>query len=81
MPGPLLCHRELRAFQEEQLRILESALASGGPARAVRPQTAARAVFDVTRGLIERRLCGESRAATQKEAAALLDLVWKGFAR
>jgi AcrR family transcriptional regulator len=80
-PGPLFCHRDLRVFQEEQLSILESALAAGGSARGVRPQTAARAVFDVTRGLIERRLCGESREATEKEAAALLDLVWKGFAR
>jgi AcrR family transcriptional regulator len=78
---PLSCHRDFRAFQEEQLGILESALASGGPARGVRPRTVARAVFDVTRGLIERRLCGESRETTEKEAGELLDLVWKGFAR
>jgi AcrR family transcriptional regulator len=78
--GPLLCHRDFRAFKEEQLGVLESVLASGGPLRGVRPRTAARAVLDVTRGLIERRLCGESREATEKEAGALLDLIWKGFA-
>jgi AcrR family transcriptional regulator len=75
-PKPLRCHKDFKAFYQEQIAILQAALA---PARD--GETAAYAVFDVVRGVVERRLYGGSGPATDAEVAGLLDLLWKGISR
>ncbi|MEZ5289515.1 MAG: TetR/AcrR family transcriptional regulator [Vicinamibacterales bacterium] len=64
-------------------RSLEAVFAAAvgrGEMRGVDPAAAAHAVFDITRGLVARRLltCAESDAA--RDVAFLVELIWTGLA-
>ena len=48
--------------------------------RRGRPADAALAVFDLTRGVVTRRLLAPSRPRTNNDVELLLDLIWKGLA-
>lgn len=63
-------------------RVLQDVLAqavASGALRAVDPAAAAMAVFDVTRGLVARRLLSRARSDAAAEIAFLTDLIWTGL--
>jgi AcrR family transcriptional regulator len=77
--------RACRAMLERQTRVLEQAVASAmarGEIRKVDPAGTAMAIFDMTRGLIARRLLGTG-AVAQSEAGRendlCTDLIWNGI--
>ena len=70
----LALDRQTRALQ----KVMEKAVASGD-VREVDPEAAALAVFDMSKGLIGRRLLIGSRAALHKDITFLTDLIWTGL--
>jgi AcrR family transcriptional regulator len=64
---------------EAQLAQVFAAAAARGEIRAVDPEMAASAVSDLTRGLIERQVCGWGRAIGLGDAAFAFELVRRGF--
>ena len=63
-------------------RMLRDAFAraiAAGEMRAVDPAAAALAVFDITRGLVARRLLSRSPSDAAQEIAFLTDLIWTGL--
>lgn len=70
----LALDRQTRALQ----RVMEKAVANG-EVRAVDPETAALAVFDMSKGLVGRRLVIGSRSSMQRDIAFLTDLIWSGL--
>lgn len=58
--------------------VLAAAVASG-TVRDVDPAAAAMAVFDLTRGLVARRLLSRARTDAAPEVAFLTDLIWAGL--
>jgi AcrR family transcriptional regulator len=72
------CHlavdRQTRALQ----KTIEKAVANG-EVRGVDPEAAALAVFDITRGLVGRRLLIGSKSSAQRDIEFLTDLVWTGL--
>jgi AcrR family transcriptional regulator len=74
--------KNVRDLYGAQVKLLESVLEEGIKRRELRPippGPAAFAVYDLTRGLIARRLLGSSKASAAEDLAFLLDLVWKGI--
>ncbi|MGA2324747.1 MAG: TetR family transcriptional regulator [Bryobacteraceae bacterium] len=66
----------------QQAGILEAALRDAcaqGQIRAIRPDAAAFAIYDMTRGLITRRLFGWSKASVDEDVDFLFDLIWRGL--
>ena len=59
--------------------VLTEAMASG-VVRRIPADAAARAIFDLTRAVIRRRMRGESTASIEEDAALVTDLLWKGLA-
>jgi hypothetical protein len=57
---------------------MEKAVAAG-EVRPVDPESAAMAVFDVSKGLIGRRLMLGGRAGIHKDITFLTDLIWSGL--
>ena len=70
----LALERQTRALQ----RVMEKAVANG-EVRAVDPEAAALAVFDMSKGLVGRRLLIGSRSTVQRDIAFLTDLIWSGL--
>jgi AcrR family transcriptional regulator len=76
---PLYVQKDFEGFYREQVAILEAALASGR-ARSERRAAAALGVFDLTTGIVKRRLHGGSAEAARREVEAVLGFAWKGIA-
>ncbi len=70
----LALDRQTRALQ----RVMEKAVANG-EVRSVDPEAAALAVFDMSKGLVGRRLLIGSRSSVQRDIAFLTDLIWSGL--
>jgi hypothetical protein len=70
----LALDRQTRALQ----RVMEKAVAAG-ELRDVDPEAAALAVFDMSKGLISRRLLLGTRSGIQKDITFLTDLIWGGL--
>lgn len=66
--------RQTRALQ----KVMEQAVAAGD-VRSVDPEAAALAVFDMSKGLIGRRLLLGTRADLNKDITFLTDLIWTGL--
>ena len=67
-----------------QVRVLRNAVeraVARGEIRAVDPAATAIAIFDLTRGLVARRLLTRTRIDVERDAAFLVDLIWKGVHR
>ncbi len=80
--GPGL-QAEFDALYREQVRMLEAAIRSGvkrGECRKLRPDVAAFAIFDLTRGLLRQRTLGWSSAALPADVEFAFDFIWKGIA-
>lgn len=80
---PLYGHPDVKPLYTRQVRALESVIGSAvrrGEIRAVDPAQAAFAIFDLTRGLITRRLLARRRGRVQQDVAGVVDLIWGGFA-
>ncbi len=80
-------HTRLRRRLDElflgQVRLLEQELRQAMRRRLVRrlrPEAAAFAVLDLTRGVVAQRLRGWSRAPLDQDIASTFDFVWKGLA-
>jgi AcrR family transcriptional regulator len=75
--------RQLDEIYLDQVQLLEQVLQQAMKKRQVRhlrPDAAARAVFDLTRGVIAQRVQGWSRATLEEDVAFAFDFVWKGIA-
>lgn len=75
---------ELMALYLQQVQQLEGALAEARDqhlVRAVDPGKTAFAVFEITRGLIIRRLLDQSTTGAEDDGAFIVDLIWKGIAQ
>jgi AcrR family transcriptional regulator len=70
----LALDRQTRALQ----KVMEKAVASG-EVRDIDPESAALAVFDMSKGLIGRRLLLGNRGALHKDITFLTDLIWTGL--
>ena len=70
----LALDRQTRALQ----KVMEKAVASG-EVREIDPESAALAVFDMSKGLIGRRLLLGNRGALHKDITFLTDLIWTGL--
>jgi AcrR family transcriptional regulator len=83
-PGlPLHLQKDFQAYHQEQLALLQSALQSPGRGPRIgelESRLVAEAVSDLSGGVVRRRLLGLSRAETQRQVDAVLELVWKGLA-
>jgi AcrR family transcriptional regulator len=77
-PRKSTCRDALMA-QTRVLRDVFARAVAAGQLRGVDPGAAALAVFDITRGLVARRLLSRSRSDVAKEVAFLTDLVWAGL--
>jgi AcrR family transcriptional regulator len=79
---PIHCHNDFRALYRRQIELLETAFRSGrakDKLRRLEPARAAVAVFDLTRGVVQRRVFGRSRAATKQDLTFLTHMIWKGL--
>lgn len=75
---------EFQSLMDRQTHRLEEVIARAAARREIRrvdPGAAALAVFDVTRGLVARRIIGSSTSDISREAAVLADLIWEGLGR
>ena len=70
----LALDRQTRALQ----KVMEKAVAAG-EVREVDPEAAALAVFDMSKGLIGRRLLLGTRSGSHKDITFLTDLIWSGL--
>jgi len=77
--GRTACHlavaRQTRVLQD----VIERAVAAGD-VRTVDPEAVALAVFDISKGLVGRRLLVGSRWSVRRDAGFLTDLIWSGLA-
>ncbi|MEZ5287619.1 MAG: TetR/AcrR family transcriptional regulator [Vicinamibacterales bacterium] len=67
--------RQTRSLQS----VIEKAVAAGD-VRVVDPEAVALAVFDMSKGLVGRRLLIGSRSTVERDAGFLTDLIWAGLA-
>jgi len=80
--APHRLSKELNQLYSRQARVLEALLAEGvrrGEIRAVPPGPTAFAIYDLTRGLIARRLLNGAKGGGKDDVEFLMDLVWKGI--
>ena len=76
--------KDLRDYYLQQAGTLAEIVAEGiraGELREVPPQTAAFAIYDMTRACIARRVLGLGNQTGAADAGALIDLIWRGIAR
>jgi AcrR family transcriptional regulator len=74
--------RDFKEYYQQQVSVLRSALreaAREGSIRKVREEAAAYAIFDVTRGVIMRRLLGWTRTRPEDDVERVVDLAWRGL--
>jgi AcrR family transcriptional regulator len=82
--GPLYQRPEIQPLYVRQIRALEQAIARAvkqGEIRAVDARETASAIFDLTRGLITRRLLAGRRRPAAGEGDALVQRGWQGLER
>ena len=80
---PAFFNKDFKEFYLGQLGILKTALEEGirqKSIRSLRIDTAASAIFDITRGVITQRLLGWSKTNLQEDIELLFELAWKGLA-
>lgn len=73
----------IKTLVGRQTRVLQHVLARAvetGEIRPVDPAATALAIFDMTRGLVSRRLVAHQRGDVRREAGFLTDLIWTGLA-
>ncbi len=76
--------KELRDFYFDQAKVLAEIISDGirsGDLRDVPPQSAAFAIYDMTRAVITRRILGMGEQGGGTDAGTLIDLIWKGIGR
>lgn len=74
--------QNFRDLYDQQIRVLRGAIRVAVKKRelaAVPEEPAACAVFDLTRGVITRRLLGWSRARAQEDVEFVANLAWRGL--
>jgi hypothetical protein len=79
-----ICDRAFRDLCQRQIRLLERALradVASGRARPVREEAAANAVFDLTRGVITRRLLGWTSAHLEEDVDFVVDFAHRALGR
>ena len=79
---PAELHKDFKNLSTKQAKILELVLKEGirrGALRRIQAAPMAFAIYDLTRGLIARRLLGWSKASAADDAAFIFDVVWKGI--
>jgi len=65
-----------------QMRVLEDVFKKGvaeGTIRDIDPESAALAVFDLTRGLVVRELLAHAHRSTTSDVTSVTDLIWAGL--
>jgi hypothetical protein len=75
-------NRGFRSLYLRQVRVLEAVLRQAcaqGQVRCPRPDAAAFTIYEMTRGLITRRLLGWSKASADEDVEFLCELIWKGL--
>lgn len=81
--GPSCANKKFKTLYLEQARDLEAMLeraAADGKIRPMRNDTAAFAVYEMTRGLVTQRLLGWSKASAEEDIQFLFELIWSGMA-
>ena len=76
-------HKDFGELLLEQLRMIRGVLSEGlrqHKTREMRLESAAFAIFEITRGAITQRLLGYSQTCIQDEIDFLCDFIWKGIA-
>jgi AcrR family transcriptional regulator len=79
-----ICDRAFRDLCQRQIRLLERALradVAAGRARSVREDAAANAVFDLTRGVITRRLLGWTNSHLEDDVDFVVDFAHRALGR
>lgn len=77
--APSTRHPDLMTQQTRALKDVFARAVHAGTLRGVDASAAAHAVFDMTRGLIARRLLSRTRSNVAAEVAFLTDLLWTGL--
>ena len=75
--------KEFHSLLLDQIQILKDILSEAGKQKKIRVvpvESAAFAIFDLTRGAIAQRLLGYSQTGVQEEISFLYDFIWKGIA-
>jgi AcrR family transcriptional regulator len=72
------CKPAMDAQTRSLQRVLERAVKSG-EVRPIDPASAALAVFDITRGLVGRRLLTCAKSDVARDIAFITDLIWSGL--
>ena len=75
--------RQFKSLYLQQARVVESVCEEavrGKLIRNIRPDAAAFAISDLTRGMIIQRLLGWSQAGVEEDIEFIFNLVWKGIA-
>jgi len=72
------CKTALDGQTRSLQRVVEHAVAAGA-VRAIDPAAAALAVFDITRGLVGRRLLTRAESDVARDIAFITDLIWSGL--
>jgi AcrR family transcriptional regulator len=79
---PSRIQKQMREMSRRQTELLESVIAraiSKGEIRPMPVATAARAIYDVTRGLLQSRLLGWVDVDQNADVQSVLDLLWNGL--
>lgn len=82
MTHPAWVSNQFRQAYEQQVKLLEDLLAGAvdrGEIRAVPAGVVACGIYEMTRGLLLRRVLGASNAPIEEEAEALAELLWRGI--
>ncbi len=80
---PAHLHEEFSKLYRESAVLLEPVLEEAVKSNQIRPidpDAAAFGIFELTRGMVVRRLMGWSKASVEEDTEFVFDLVWKGIA-
>ena len=81
---PAFVSEQFRCTYGQQLQMLEGLLSTAAERGEIRPLPAgvlATGIYEMTRGLLLRRVLGMARGSVEAEAEALSDLLWKGIGK
>jgi AcrR family transcriptional regulator len=76
-------NKEFKALYLRQTKALEDVMRQAvdeGQIRPVAPEAAGFFVYEMTRGLVTRRMLGLSKGSVEQDIELLIDLIWKGLA-
>jgi AcrR family transcriptional regulator len=79
-----ICERPFRDLCQRQVRLLERALKADvatGAVRRLRPESAANAIFDLTRGVITRRLLGWAGSRLEDDVDFVVDFAHRALVK